>query len=158
MAISEYLKGLRSAVGSELVLLPGVAAIIHDEAGHVLVVRTLERSHPWSLPAGSIEPGETPRQAVVREVLEETGLQVFPAELLDVLGGSGFRVVYNNGDQVEYTVCAFRCEVVGGRLHCDGDETTESRWVPPDQVGAMVRLPYPALLFARPGSGPAAGG
>ena len=80
MPISEYIKGLREKIGHDLVLNPGVAALIHDESGRVLLQR---RSYDglWSLPAGAVDPGESPAQAVVREVWEETGLKVVPVGL-----------------------------------------------------------------------------
>ena len=45
----------------------------------------------WSLPAGAIDPGEGPAQAVVREAYEETGLHVVPEKVAGVFGGEGFR-------------------------------------------------------------------
>jgi mutator protein MutT len=59
-------------------LVPCVGAVVHDEAGRLLLVR---RGHPpnagtWSLPGGRVEPGETLEQAVVREVREETGVAI----------------------------------------------------------------------------------
>jgi 8-oxo-dGTP pyrophosphatase MutT (NUDIX family) len=63
----------------------------------------------WSLPAGAIELGETPEQAIEREVVEETGLTVIRSEVLAVFGGRDFRYTYPNGDQVKYLVVLFRC-------------------------------------------------
>jgi 8-oxo-dGTP pyrophosphatase MutT (NUDIX family) len=145
MPMSPYMQGLRERVGTRLILVPGVAAIIKDEAGRVLLVQT--RAGPWSLPAGAIDPGESPRQAVVREAREETGLEVRPTRLLDVVGGAPYRLVYPGGDEVEGTICVFACEIVGGALHCDGVETVAVRWVEPEQVPSMLVLPYPAELF-----------
>ncbi|RYD17210.1 MAG: NUDIX domain-containing protein, partial [Verrucomicrobiaceae bacterium] len=48
----------------------------------------------WSLPAGAIEPGESPAEAVAREVLEETGLTCISSEVIAVLGGGDFRFTY----------------------------------------------------------------
>ncbi len=61
-----------------------MGAVIRDEAGRLLLI--LRGHEPglglWSIPGGRIEPGETDEQAVVREVLEETGLAVTCGRLL----------------------------------------------------------------------------
>ncbi len=55
----------------------GVAALIRDERGRVLVVRrTYSREEPWALPGGWLEGGESIEDSLERELLEETGLQV----------------------------------------------------------------------------------
>lgn len=146
MPMSDYMRGLRERVGTRLLLVPGVAAVIHDADGRVLVLQTT--SGHWSLPAGAIDPGETARDAVVRETREETGLEVVPTRLLDVVGGRAFRIRYGNGDEVEGTIAVFACGVVGGELRCDGVETVAWRWVPPGEVPALLPLPYPAPLFS----------
>ena len=58
MPISPYYRRLRDLVGDELLLLPSVAALIRDAEGRVLVQKRGDGT--WSLPAGAIEPGETP--------------------------------------------------------------------------------------------------
>src|ERR1700710_1142172 len=93
MGISPYMKALRERVGDRLLLVPCVAAVIHDSEGRILLQRGTHGS--WSLPAGGIDPGEAPAQAVIREVWEETGLRVRPDRVLGVFGGAdGFRLVY----------------------------------------------------------------
>ena len=61
-----------------------VGAIVHDAGGRLLVIR---RGRPpgagrWSLPGGRVEPGESDAEAVVRELLEETGLRVETGSLI----------------------------------------------------------------------------
>lgn len=107
--MSPYYQNLRQAVGHRLLLMPAVAAVIHDESGRLLLQEKHDGS--WSLPAGAIEPGETPQEAVVREVLEETGLRCTNTEVIAGLGGCSFRHTYANGDEVEYVIVFFRCRV-----------------------------------------------
>ena len=111
MPISEYLKGLRSKIGHDLLLGPAVAAVIRNEARDVLVHQRRDNG-VWELPAGGVDPGEAPAQAVVREVYEETGLRVRPVRLLGVFGGT--TVVHPNGDETQPYCTLFECEVVGG--------------------------------------------
>ena len=59
------------------------AAVILDEDKNILLVKsTYQRFHPWGLPGGSLEYGEHPEEAVIREVWEETGLNVCIEKLL----------------------------------------------------------------------------
>jgi 8-oxo-dGTP pyrophosphatase MutT (NUDIX family) len=147
MPISEYLRNLRASIGSSLLLMPGVAAIVRDDAGNILIQRRSDNGR-WSLPAGSIEPGETPAEAIVREVWEENGLHVVPRRILGVFGGKEFRTVYPNGDQVEYTTILFECEKVGGDLRPLDGESLELRYFAPDAI-PDVGHPYPRELFQK---------
>lgn len=146
MPISDYLRELRAAVGPRLLLLPAVAAVVRDAGERVLLVRDVQGGR-WSLPAGGVEPGEAPEAAVVREVAEETGLEVTAARLVGAVGGAPFRVRYPNGDLVEYTVCVFACDVRPGEPRAVDGEAAAFRWVPADAVTDWLDLPYPATLF-----------
>ncbi|MBB2937240.1 ADP-ribose pyrophosphatase YjhB (NUDIX family) [Amycolatopsis bartoniae] len=95
-----------------------VGGIVHDPAGRLLVIR---RGHEpgrglWSLPGGRVEPGESDAQAVVREMREETGLDVRPGALV----GTVVRGRYEIHD--------YACEVLSGDLRA-GDDADEARWV-----------------------------
>ncbi|NJO55472.1 MAG: NUDIX domain-containing protein, partial [Rhodospirillales bacterium] len=94
---------MRAHIGTDLLLLPSVAAILRDSAGHILFHQRTDDDR-WSLPAGAIACGEDPWTALVREVYEETGYAVHDGFVRGVFGGKhGFRHIYPNGDQVEYT-------------------------------------------------------
>lgn len=131
MSMSRYYQALRDKIGTARIFSPAVAAIIRDESGRILFVRSADDSL-WSLPAGAIELGETPAQAVVREVYEETGLQVEARHLAGVFGGKEYRWTYPDGNQVEYLICLFDCDVVGGILHPVDGEAAELAYFAPN--------------------------
>jgi 8-oxo-dGTP diphosphatase len=91
---------LAQAVNARFLL--GVAGIITDDAGRLLLFKhTYRRSHPWGMPGGWMQGGESPLQTLEREVLEESGL-VVTADRLLLLGTTRDR------PKLEF--------VVGGRL------------------------------------------
>ncbi|GLR06580.1 NUDIX domain-containing protein [Vibrio hyugaensis] len=140
MSASHYLKELRSKVGNQVLMIPGVAAVILNQSKQLLLQKKSDGS--WSLPAGMIEPAESPSQAVIREVREETGLAVEVERVLGVFGGEGFGFTYRNGDQVEYTVIMFKCKQTGLASEEIDDETIELAWFSKSDM-PMLALPYP---------------
>jgi 8-oxo-dGTP pyrophosphatase MutT (NUDIX family) len=145
MAISEHYAQIRRRLGTSLILVPGVAAIVRDETGRILFQR--KHDGTWSLPAGAIEPGENPAQAIVREVQEETGLKVKPERIVGVFGGDGVRYQYPNGDQVEYTVILFECSNDGSPEQFDNEETQGLDYFAPE-APPPLGLAYPASIFS----------
>jgi 8-oxo-dGTP diphosphatase len=87
LPISEYLRKLRAKVGHDLLMMPGVTAVIRNEAGEVLLHRGSDNGK-GSIIGGALEPGEHPAEAIVREVAEETGLKVVPVRITGVYGGA----------------------------------------------------------------------
>lgn len=145
--MSPYLRRLRSKIGHDLLLLPSVAAVIKDIEGRILLQEKAS-GEGWSLPAGAIEPGETPEQAICREVREETGLLVEPREIVGVFGGSDFRYTYPGGDEVEYTVVLFHCVPIGTSSESLDPETKGLRYFGEREMPRLA-LPYPSSAFFR---------
>lgn len=148
MTASQYITALREKIGAQLLMLPSIAAVVRDKEERLLLQR---KSGPenWSLPAGGIEPGETPQDALEREVLEETGRAVIKADLLGVCGGEEFRHRYPNGHEVEYTVVLFKCELSAEKIARPDAETLELRYFSQVEMPRLAQ-PYPQkLLFGR---------
>ncbi|HEX6371377.1 MAG TPA: NUDIX domain-containing protein [Longimicrobium sp.] len=141
MPISPHVRDLRAQMGSARLLLPSVSALIHDDAGALLLVRQRDGG-VWSTPGGSMEFDETPADAVVREAWEETGLRVEPRRVFGVYGGPEFIVRYPNGDESQYVMIVFECAVLGGDLAPDGDETTEVRYWTAGEAAALPLTPW----------------
>ncbi|MGX5629360.1 NUDIX hydrolase [Bacillus thuringiensis] len=144
MSMSLYYKKIREQLGHELILIPSVAAVIKNGQGDILF--QYPGGEYWSLPAGAIEPGETPEEAVVREVWEETGLKVQVKKQKGVFGGEEFRYTYANGDKVEYIVVVFECEVTSGKLKSIDGESLKPQYFSFSEKPTLA-LPYPDNIF-----------
>lgn len=148
MPISDYLSALRAKIRHDLLLNPGVAALIRNKAERVLLQRRSDDG-TWSLPAGAVDPGENPAQALVREAWEEAGLRVVPEKLAGVFSGAGFLHSYPNGDRIEVFSVVFLCRVVGGTLGGRDGESLELRYVAPVELpDSGLRRRYPDTLFS----------
>jgi ADP-ribose pyrophosphatase YjhB (NUDIX family) len=111
----------------------GVFAAIFDEAGRLLCVRMNYASKLWITPGGRVESGESPLDALKREVLEETGLTIEPGELLGVYAKP----------QEDDLVLSFRASVIG-----------RGTWQPNDEIAELgyfgrEELPEPMSVAAR---------
>jgi 8-oxo-dGTP pyrophosphatase MutT (NUDIX family) len=137
MPISPYMRDLRAKIGHDVLLQPGVAAVIIDAAGHVLLQRRSDDGQ-WGLPGGAMEPGEEPAQTLVREIREETALEVVPERIVGVYGGPDFRVRYPNGDEAAILSITFACRPIAGEARVNDDESLEIRYFPPDALPPMA--------------------
>ncbi|KAB2389650.1 MULTISPECIES: NUDIX hydrolase [Bacillus cereus group] len=144
MSMSLYYKKIREQLGHELIFMPSVAAVIKNGQGDILF--QYPGGEYWSLPAGAIEPGETPEEAVIREVWEETGLKVQVKKQKGVFGGEEFRYTYANGDKVEYIVVVFECEVTSGKLKSIDGESLKLQYFSFSEKPTLA-LPYPDNIF-----------
>jgi 8-oxo-dGTP diphosphatase len=157
MAISSHILDLRKHVGHDLLMLPSVSAVVVNQDGEILLLQRADNGC-WSLPAGAVDPGEQPADAVVREIYEETGVQV----VVDRVAGVALHpVTYPNGDQCQYLNVWFRCRQVGGNAGVNDEESLAVGWFSLDglpEVNSFVRLRIEAALrdggaawFAQPG-------
>ena len=141
MAISPHVKALRAKLGSMRIILPSVAALVFDDRGALLLVRQVDGG-VWSTPGGTIELDETPADAVVREVWEETGLDVGIVRIAAVLGGPEYLVRYPNGDETQYVMTAFECLARAGQPRGDGEETLEARYWTAEEADSLSLAPW----------------
>ena len=133
MAIPEWLGKLRNKIGHDLVMIPTVAGIVQNDEGAVLLQLRSDDGR-WVFPGGAIDPGESPATGTVRELYEETGLLVAPRRLVGVYGGSDYFLVYPNKDEVSIVNITFACDVIGGELQVDGDESADLQYFMPDAL------------------------
>jgi ADP-ribose pyrophosphatase YjhB (NUDIX family) len=118
----------------------GVGGVLVRD-GRVLLIRRGKEPlrGRWLIPGGSVEWGETLEQAVVREMEEETGLQVRPTEVLAVVD----RIEPGDPAPYHYVIVDFLCEYVSGRERA-GSDADELAFVAPGELPAFD-LPEKAL-------------
>jgi len=136
MGMPPFLRAIREKVGNDLLVLPTVAGLVVDDRGRTLLIRH-SRDGNWVLPGGCMEPEEYPAERLVIEMPEETGLDVRPTHLIGVYGGAGCHIDYPNGDQVSCVVSLFGCEVMGGTLTPDGEESLEIRFFSDEELASL---------------------
>ena len=113
-------------------VIPCVGAVIKDEKGRLLLVK---RGHEpgaglWSLPGGRIEPGETDAEALVREMREETGLEIEPGPLLGAV-----RRPAADGNVLD--IRDYAATITGGTL-IPGDDAADTRWVSAAELDSLA--------------------
>ncbi len=109
---------------------PSVSAVVFDRRGRLLLQQRSDGGQ-WGLPGGSVEIGESVTAAVIREVLEETGLTVGVRRMVGVYSDPGLQIArYPDGNVWHYVNVCFECAVRGGELtRCD--ETLDLRYFAP---------------------------
>ncbi|MCK2240889.1 MULTISPECIES: NUDIX domain-containing protein [unclassified Crossiella] len=104
-----------------------VSAFVQDEAGRLLMIRRADNDL-YSIPGGQLELGETLTEAVVRELVEETGITVEVTDVIGIYSNPNHVIAYDDGEvRQEFSIC-FRARPMGGELRTSS-ESKEVQWV-----------------------------
>ena len=114
--------------------LVAVSALVRNQAGHILMVRTHLRSESWELPGGFVEAGEALDVAVCREFFEETKVVIRPI---------GITGVYYN-ERIHVLSVVFNAEYVSGEITIQPEEILEAKFLDIDEnnIGEYVKRPH----------------
>ncbi len=117
-------------------LVPAASAVVTNEHGEILMQRRADNDL-WALPGGTMDFGETIAQTAVREVHEETGLDVEIQGIVGIYSDPRHVIEYSDGEvRQQFNIC-FAARLIGGTLR-RSDESTDVRWIP---AGALEDLP-----------------
>ena len=119
-------------------ILAASAVVFRD--GRVLIARRVNSPQLWSLPGGKVEPGETLEQAAIREVREETGVEI------EIVGPAGDSEVVLPG--ARYIIRAFAARWCAAEAR-PGAEASAVEWVRPEELARYEITEGLAEIVAR---------
>ena len=121
-------------------IVVAAAVVIHE--GRVLLTRRAEGQHlagMWEFPGGKLEEGEAPEATVVRECLEECGIEVEVTDILDV--------THHSYPEKDVLLLFYRCTLVSGEVqHL---QVADHAWVTPAEIGEYPLPPADERVVAR---------
>lgn len=120
--MDNYIKKVRKKFGHDELILNYAGCIIFDEKGRLLLQKRAD-CNKWGFLGGMVEFGESVGEAAIREVREESGLNVEIVSLYGVY--SKYFAEYTNGDKAQPIVHLFKAKIIGGELIDKNDETLE---------------------------------
>ena len=130
---ASYLGQLRALVGNRMLITPGASALIRDDKGQILLIQRSDNLE-WAIPGGSMELGHSVYDTLVREVCEETGLEVISATLFAIYSEPRFAFKNAYGNEHQPVRFSFRVDEWRGTLVTETDESVDARFFSADQV------------------------
>jgi ADP-ribose pyrophosphatase YjhB (NUDIX family) len=124
-------------------IVVAVSAFVQNARGQLLMIRRTDNDL-YSIPGGAQEVGETIGQAVIREVKEETGVDVEPTDIIGVYSDPHHVIAYTDGEvRQQFSIC-FRARLIGGQLRTS-NESSEVHWVDRKDIDALNI--HPSILL-----------
>lgn len=169
MTTPQFVLDLRAKIGHAPLWMPGVKGVVlrhapapsgavvsatvpaasSTEAQPTVEVLLVQRrdNGKWTVPAGILEPGEEPADAMVREVWEEAGVHARALRLVGVQTTQP--TVYPNGDQAQYLDVVIALEALAGEARVNDDENLAVQWRAVDRLDDVPPLHRRAIDWAR---------
>lgn len=120
-------------------VVPSTTSVVLDDRGRIALVHRKDNGL-WALPGGGMELGESIEDCAVREVLEETGLQVEITGLVGVYTNPRHVMKYDDGEvRQQFSLC-YTTRLLGGELAFDS-ESTDIAWVERDSISELPMHP-----------------
>jgi ADP-ribose pyrophosphatase YjhB (NUDIX family) len=120
-------------------IVPSVTAVVPNERGELLLVHKTDNDL-WALPGGAMDVGESIAETVVREVKEETGIDVEVTGVVGIYTNPNHVMAYDDGEVRQQCSICFTTRMLGGQL-ATSSETSEVKWVAPDRLNRLNMHP-----------------
>ena len=125
-----YISDLRKIVGHKPLMATASMGIIYDNEKGILFEKRSDNGQ-WCIPGGALELGESALEGLIREVKEETNLDITNPEFFKV--NANVHMVYPNTDEVYYTDIVYIIKNFNGDLKSD-KESVELKWFKPNDL------------------------
>lgn len=118
--MKNYISKLRKKIGHDKFIHPAARIIVENEKGEILFIERADNGR-IGLPAGALEENETIEACIIREVKEETGIEITGLEVIGISSDPRVETVrYPNGDEIQYFTVEFYSSSWKGALHTHG--------------------------------------
>lgn len=122
--MKSYISVKRQKIGNDLLIHPAARILIENEKGEFLYIIRVDNGN-LGIPAGAFEPNETIVECIIREVKEETGLDIQNPIVIGISTNPNLEMVnYPNGDKTQYFTVEFYTNEYSGKLK---DRTEEAK-------------------------------
>lgn len=121
MEKTSYIRFIRSKVGDAKIILNAACAVIADESGEKVLLQKRSDNHKWGLPGGLMELDESIEQTVLREVKEETDLDIELVDFIGVFINPNMR--WRVHDDAMVICFSFVGKIIGGNLKINDSES-----------------------------------
>lgn len=138
----EYVKEMRKFVGHSPIMLCACGCLLFNEKGQVLLQRRSD-DNLWGNPGGSMDLGETIYDTIIREVKEETSLEIKKENLkiFNIYSGEEQHHIYPNGDEVYFVNIIFETDIYEGDITIDS-ESLAFQFFDIDKLPTNVTKPF----------------
>ena len=131
-----YIMDLRKKIGHIPVIYAGTTLLVFNDNNEVLL-NFRSDTLDWGIPGGGKELNETLEECSIRELKEETNLDVIDLKLLTVLSGKDYYFVYPNGDEVDCVIALYLIKKYNGELKINDNESKELKFFSLDNLPDM---------------------
>lgn len=138
----EYIKKIRNVVGHLPIILCACGCLIFNEKGQVLLQRRSD-DNLWGNPGGSMDLGETIYETIIREIKEETNLEIKEEklEIFNIYSGEEQHHIYPNGDEAYFVNIIFKTNYYVGKIKNDF-ESYELKFFDIDKIPSSLTKPF----------------
>ncbi len=133
-----YIQNLRKLIGNRKFIHPGARIIVENEQGQILMIRRKDNGN-WGLPAGGLEENETIQECIIREVKEETGLDILALQVIGIGSDPIIETIkYPNQDVVQYFNIEFYSNQFSGAIAVlDEEEILSAEFVAKEMIQSL---------------------
>ncbi len=136
--MKSYIKKIRKKIGHQKFIHPAARIIIENEKGQILFFKRKDNGN-LGIPAGGLEEDEPIEECIIREVKEETGLEILNMSFIGLSSNPKNETVeYPNGDVIQYFVCEFYSNDFKGKIKADEIEVSKVEFL---DISNFKKLP-----------------
>ncbi|TKD68800.1 NUDIX hydrolase [Pseudalkalibacillus hwajinpoensis] len=142
----DYIKEVRSLVGSRPLILPGVAILLFDENNDKVLLQKRTDNKLWGLTGGFMEPGESFEETAHRETFEELGVSIKNLSFKSILSGEKLYYQYPNGDEVYSVIAVYSANCGPEDFKLDYEEVSKVKYFDPEKLPKDINPNHRTVL------------